>query len=110
MMARAHPSFALRPLLPADVPLLADIFRASVEALTGEDYSERQQEAWASAAGDEEAFGAKLGKGLTLVATLEGSPVGFISLAGTDRIRDELAAMGVVIKDSKDGTTWEIAR
>ena len=27
-----------------------------------------------------------------------------------DRIRDELAAMGVVIKDSKDGTTWEVAR
>jgi cysteinyl-tRNA synthetase len=28
----------------------------------------------------------------------------------SDRIRDELAAMGVVIKDSKDGTTWAIAR
>ncbi len=28
----------------------------------------------------------------------------------SDRIRDELAAMGVIIKDSKEGTTWEIAR
>ena len=28
----------------------------------------------------------------------------------SDRIRDELAAMGVVLKDSKDGTTWEFAR
>jgi cysteinyl-tRNA synthetase len=28
----------------------------------------------------------------------------------SDRIRDELSAMGVVIKDSKEGTTWEIAR
>jgi cysteinyl-tRNA synthetase len=28
----------------------------------------------------------------------------------SDRIRDELAGMGVVLKDSKDGTTWEIAR
>jgi cysteinyl-tRNA synthetase len=28
----------------------------------------------------------------------------------SDRIRDELAAMGVVIKDSKEGTTWEVAR
>ena len=27
-----------------------------------------------------------------------------------DRIRDELATMGIVLKDSKDGTTWEIAR
>jgi cysteinyl-tRNA synthetase len=30
--------------------------------------------------------------------------------AESDRIRDQLAAMGVVIKDSKEGTTWEIAR
>ncbi|MDP2411432.1 MAG: cysteine--tRNA ligase [Pseudolabrys sp.] len=30
--------------------------------------------------------------------------------AESDRIRDELAAMGVVLKDSKDGTTWEAAR
>jgi len=28
----------------------------------------------------------------------------------SDRIRDELAKLGVVLKDSKDGTTWEIAR
>jgi cysteinyl-tRNA synthetase len=28
----------------------------------------------------------------------------------SDRIRDELAAMGVVLKDSKEGTTWDIAR
>jgi cysteinyl-tRNA synthetase len=28
----------------------------------------------------------------------------------SDRIRDELAAMGVVLKDSKEGTTWEVAR
>jgi cysteinyl-tRNA synthetase len=28
----------------------------------------------------------------------------------SDRIRDELAVMGIVLKDSKDGTTWEIAR
>jgi cysteinyl-tRNA synthetase len=28
----------------------------------------------------------------------------------SDRIRDELAAMGIAIKDSKEGTTWEIAR
>jgi cysteinyl-tRNA synthetase len=27
-----------------------------------------------------------------------------------DRIRDELLAMGIVLHDSKDGTTWEVAR
>jgi cysteinyl-tRNA synthetase len=32
------------------------------------------------------------------------------NFAESDRIRDELAAMGVVLKDSKDGTAWEIAR
>ncbi len=32
------------------------------------------------------------------------------NLAESDSIRDELAGMGVVLKDSKDGTTWEIAR
>jgi len=29
----------------------------------------------------------------------------------SDRIRDELAAMGVALKDNKDGTTtWEVKR
>jgi cysteinyl-tRNA synthetase len=30
--------------------------------------------------------------------------------AESDRIRDELAAMGIKLTDSKDGTTWEVAR
>ena len=85
-MARAHPTFALRPLLPEDVPTLAEIFRESIAELTADDYSEAQQEAWASAADDEAAFGKKLGSQLTLIATLEGSPVGFASLAGKDKI------------------------
>jgi cysteinyl-tRNA synthetase len=32
------------------------------------------------------------------------------NFAEADRIRDELAAMGVLLKDTKDGTTWEIER
>jgi len=28
----------------------------------------------------------------------------------SDRIRDELAAMHIVLNDSKDGTTWEVKR
>ena len=39
MMARAHPTFALRPYLPQDAPMLAEIFRASVEELTEDDYN-----------------------------------------------------------------------
>ena len=30
--------------------------------------------------------------------------------AESDRLRDELAALGVEVKDSKDGTSWEFAR
>jgi cysteinyl-tRNA synthetase len=29
--------------------------------------------------------------------------------AASDRIRDELLAMGVAVKDGKDGTTWSVA-
>src|SRR5579872_2876786 len=76
---------ALRPFLPADTPILAAIFVASVEGLTGDDYGEAQQEAWAAAVDDEEAFGRRLASQLTLVATLDGAPVGFASLKGKDR-------------------------
>ena len=85
-MAQAMPQPALRPMLPADVPVLAAIFVAAIEQLTGDDYSEDQQEAWASAADDEEAFGKKLAGELTLIATLQNSPVGFASLKGKDHI------------------------
>jgi putative acetyltransferase len=86
MSAQAHPKFALRPFLAKDAPLLAEIFRASVTELTGDDYNEEQREAWASVADDESAFLRKLSRQLTLIATLEGSPVGFGSLEGADKI------------------------
>src|SRR6516165_4706644 len=77
---------ALRPFLPADIPILAAIFAAAIEELTGDDYSEAQQEAWAAAADDEDAFGKKLASELTLIATLKNAPVGFASLRGKDHI------------------------
>jgi putative acetyltransferase len=77
---------ALRPMLPADVPVLAAIFASSIEELTGDDYSEEQQQAWASAVDDEEAFAKRLAEQLTLVATLQNAPVGFASLKGADHI------------------------
>lgn len=86
MNPRPLPQLAMRPMLPTDVPLLAEIFRAAIEELTAEDYSEAQQEAWASAADDEEAFGAKLAHELTLVATYGGAAVGFAALVNNTRI------------------------
>jgi len=86
MMAVAHPKLGVRPFLPVDAPLLREIFRDSIEELTADDYSEAQQEAWASTANDVGDFTAKLSGQLTLVATLEGSAVGFASLEGKDKI------------------------
>ena len=86
MSATAHPAIALRPMLPADVPLLVEIFRSSIEELTADDYSETQREAWAAAADDEAEFGERLSKQLTLVGTMEASPVGFASLKEPETI------------------------
>ncbi|MFG1465203.1 GNAT family N-acetyltransferase [Xanthobacter sp. DSM 24535] len=82
----ALPRPALRPFLPSDTEVLAAIFRASIEELTAEDYDSDQQDAWAGTADDEAAFGARLGGELTLVATMDGVPVGFIALKGDDLI------------------------
>ena len=85
-MGQALPKPALRPFLAADTPVLAAIFVAAIEELTGDDYSEAQQQAWASAADDEEQFGKRLGSELALIATLQNSPVGFAALKGADHI------------------------
>lgn len=77
---------ALRPFLPEDTAIAAAIFEASVTELTGDDYSEAQQEAWAAGADDEAAFGKRLASQLTLIATIDGAPVGFASLKGANQI------------------------
>jgi putative acetyltransferase len=86
MTSRPLPKLAMRPMLPTDVPLLAEIFRAAIEELTIEDYTEAQQEAWASTADSDDELGTKLAGGLTLVATFGGAAVGFASLADNSRI------------------------
>ncbi len=86
MSGCAHPAYALRPLLPADTALLAAIFRESIAELAADDYDEAQREAWAAVADDEARFGERLARELTLVATVEGSPIGFIALEGADHI------------------------
>jgi putative acetyltransferase len=86
MSASAHPTMAVRPFLRSDAPVLAEIFRAAIAELTADDYTDAQREAWAATADDEEAFAARLANELTILATLGGSPVGFASLKGNDRI------------------------
>jgi putative acetyltransferase len=86
MNARPQTKLAMRPMLPADVPILAEIFRASIEELSADDYTPAQQAAWAAAADDEEEFAARISGELTLVATVSGGAIGFASLAGNSRI------------------------
>ena len=86
MMAQANPTMAMRPFLAADAPLLVEIFRASIAELTGDDYGPSQQQAWAAVADDEAAFAQRLSEWLTLIATLGGSPIGFIALREPDEI------------------------
>jgi putative acetyltransferase len=76
----------LRPYVPADAARCAAIFHASIETLTEDDYSDDQRQAWAAAADDVAAFGARLGKALTLIASVSGEPVGFGALKGADAI------------------------
>jgi putative acetyltransferase len=84
--AKTKTPAGLRPFLPSDTPLLAEIFRASILELTAEDYSEAQQAAWIKFVDDEEGFGERLAGELTLVATIGGEAVGFAALRGNDFI------------------------
>ena len=80
-------------LSPGRCAVLAEIFQASIEELTGEDYSEAQQAAWASRA-DDGGLRRAPAEALTLVATIDGSPVGFVALKGNDADRHALRASG----------------
>ncbi|MGQ0443849.1 MAG: GNAT family N-acetyltransferase [Beijerinckiaceae bacterium] len=89
MNASAFPKPSLRPYLPSDLPLLAEIRFAAIEELTVDDYDEAQRRAWASAADDDEAFAQTLERCLTLVALIGDGPVGFIAMQ-KDGLIDQL--------------------
>jgi putative acetyltransferase len=82
MSASAFPRPSLRPYLPADLPLLLEIRFAAIDELADEDYDPDQRRAWTSAIGDASELGDRLKAALTLVALVEGAPVGYIALEG----------------------------
>ena len=86
MSAEANPQLALRPILPGEAPLLAEIFRASIMELTQDEYEVEQQEAWIASANDEDAFARTVAGHTTIVATMGGSPVGFASLETDNKV------------------------
>jgi len=85
-MAQTQLKPSLRPFLPADAAICAAIAEASIAELTGEEYTESQQEAWIAAFPDEEALRERLSGQLALMASLGDSLVGFASLEGADHI------------------------
>ncbi|MEM7192436.1 MAG: GNAT family N-acetyltransferase [Pseudomonadota bacterium] len=86
MSAAANPELALRPMLPGEEQLLAEICRASIMELTGGEYDEPQQEAWAAFTDDLAAFNKHLKGPVTIIATMGGAPVGFGTLESEDKI------------------------
>lgn len=78
-------TISMRPMLPADVPALADLFQQSIIALCEEDYSEEQREAWAAQA-EEPAFAQTLTQNLTLLALHQRELAGFATLKGKESV------------------------
>jgi len=72
--------YPLRPFLPADTFALRELFAASMEELTQEDYDEDQRAAWVACAEDADAFRERLERATTLVVERDGEPAGFASL------------------------------
>ena len=83
-------SYPLRPVLPADTMALRDLFAASIEELTAEDYDDDQRAAWASTAEDAQAFAKRLADALTLVVHVEGEHLGFAALTKDNKTIDML--------------------
>ena len=78
--SRRRASHPLRPFVPGDTIALRELFAASIEELTQDDYDEDQRAAWAAAAADADAFARRLVGQLTLVVQIDGAYAGFASL------------------------------
>lgn len=73
-------AYPLRPFLPGDTLALRELFAASVEELTQEDYDEDQRAAWVACAADADAFRQRLEDATTLVIEVDGEHAGFGTL------------------------------
>ena len=80
------PSYPLRPFLPGDTMALRDLFAASIEELTQDDYDEEQRIAWASRAAEAEDFMRHLAGMTTLVVEVDGEHIGFASLKNNNQL------------------------
>lgn len=91
--------FQLRPLLRADLPQLANVYRAAVNELASRDYDADQRRVWQAQANDA-AFIERLAEGVTIVAEHHGTPVAFAQLCPANHLRmmyvdPEWAGLGI---------------
>lgn len=77
--------FQLRPLLRADLPQLANVYRAAVNELASRDYDADQRRVWQAQANDA-AFIERLAEGVTIVADHHGTPVAFAQLCPANHL------------------------
>jgi cysteinyl-tRNA synthetase len=105
-----------RSAVANDLPLIADAAKHDLEAAG---FSVQINSAGALFVGNKGTAGmadrgddseAMLKEKVQQLITLRAAARKARNFTEADRIRDELAAMGVVLQDSKEGTAWEIAR
>lgn len=77
----------IRPVTPADLPALAELYRSSVGGLGPQAYTPDQIAAWISWPDDAAEFNARLQQGLALVSTTDaGEPAAFAQLHPADYV------------------------
>lgn len=78
--------FMIRPVELQDLPHLKAVFQRAIEALTAQDYSDDQRQAWQADA-QEDSFADALQQGVTIVADNDGTPVAFAQLHPQNHVR-----------------------
>jgi putative acetyltransferase len=71
----------VRPLEPADIPAVAELFTETVRSVNARDYSPEQVEAWAPQPPDPAAWERSFAGRTALVADVDGAVAGFADLA-----------------------------
>lgn len=92
---RAHDAVVWRAYVAQqDAAALAALFRGAIQTLAAPHYDAAQRAAWASVADDLDAFGARLARGVTLIAEHAGEPVAFGQLFPCDHVEMLYVAPG----------------
>ena len=78
---------SLRPYRDGDTPALITLFRETIHGVARRDYSPAQLSAWAPAEIDEALWAERQAENDTLLAEIDGKPVGFAELTADGHLR-----------------------